>query len=505
LTISNVESGQYETIGHAGAKSRFCLEPLYERYSSSELQSHEEQYLRKHRRPFVLSPPSPNLKLVIVVPALNEENAIGQVLRSLCAQSLSHKEFEVIIVDNGSTDSTRQVVWDFVSNCEVTIHLVLERDKGCLKAIRTGMDVALDRLAHVSKPREGIIASVDADDQVGTEWASAVVEIMRQTKADMIRGPTRTAEPLPPKIEDCTKLLADVENRVNGYSELARLRLQELLLETNCRGLPIWLPRITGPNMAISRAAYVCVGGLDPRPPGDQSSHLANPLLRIGGNVRLCDEPSMTLYRSRRRSFRSFAEAGGFGVGFGMGFGDILSRATECVEKQTEIIYPNPNYIEAGLKRIFVDMTSGVEETRRNAKMRAIQFLKAPPDPSVLYHLGASPEKPTYVPILRARESLIEMTVRSGGMDYRLAEMFLMGRELLRSHVLAFEGQWINSDWFVQSLLTRIMISSRELPPHVRQIAESLKQSPNAEKTQWYDRACRIMENHYSRLLPQQS
>ena len=479
---------------------RFHLQPISERYSLDELRQREFTYLQNNRCDLGLPPPGSGLRLVIVIPALNEEEAVSGVLRSLWSQSLPHDQFEVIAVDNGSTDGTRSVVLNFARHCNLPIHLISEPVKGCLRAVRTGMDVALHRLAQVSPPYEGIIATIDADDQVGSHWATAVVETITERKTDMIRGPTQLAESPPSQVELCVKALCDVENRVNGYVELARLRLEEALLGIRHQGQPLWLPRITGPNIAISRVAYVAVGGLDPRPPGDQASHLANPLLRTGGIVTLCDDLRVTLFRSRRCSRRNFDQASGFGAGFGLGFGDMVYQATKAVEDGTTLNYPNPAWIEAGLRRVLVRLQSEDEEARKQARKLATRFLEVPPDPSALYKYGSSPDEPAQVSIVEAKAALLKMKSRAGGMDYRIAERFLMARELLRSQVLSLEGQWIESDRIIDALLKRMDFSSTNIPRHLRQMVASLKKIPNAENKKWYDAACRTLEEIYAQI-----
>jgi cellulose synthase/poly-beta-1,6-N-acetylglucosamine synthase-like glycosyltransferase len=49
-----------------------------------------------------------NYRITIVIPCLNEEEGVGRVLKDM-------PSFvdEVIVVDNGSTDQTAVVAWDF--------------------------------------------------------------------------------------------------------------------------------------------------------------------------------------------------------------------------------------------------------------------------------------------------------------------------------------------------------------------------------------------------------
>src|SRR5436853_3854680 len=55
--------------------------------------------------------PAPSPEVSIIVPARNEEVSLGDCLRSLVAQD--GLEFEVIVVDDGSTDRTREIAESF--------------------------------------------------------------------------------------------------------------------------------------------------------------------------------------------------------------------------------------------------------------------------------------------------------------------------------------------------------------------------------------------------------
>ena len=50
------------------------------------------------------------MKLTIVVPTYNRSEMLGRALRGLLNQTLPAKQYEIVIVDDGSTDSTPQVV-----------------------------------------------------------------------------------------------------------------------------------------------------------------------------------------------------------------------------------------------------------------------------------------------------------------------------------------------------------------------------------------------------------
>ena len=46
----------------------------------------------------------------VIIPAYNEENTIESCLNSLLNQTIGKESYEVIVVDDGSTDSTSEII-----------------------------------------------------------------------------------------------------------------------------------------------------------------------------------------------------------------------------------------------------------------------------------------------------------------------------------------------------------------------------------------------------------
>jgi glycosyltransferase involved in cell wall biosynthesis len=73
----------------------------------------------------------------VVVPAFNVADYMPQLLRSLSAQTLT--QFEAVVVDDGSTDRTREVVESFADD---RIGLIMQPNQGVSVARNTGLAAA---------------------------------------------------------------------------------------------------------------------------------------------------------------------------------------------------------------------------------------------------------------------------------------------------------------------------------------------------------------------------
>lgn len=89
------------------------------------------------------------VKLTVLMPAYNAERYVAQAVSSVLAQTFG--EFELLVVDDGSTDATADIVRSFG---DPRIVLVRQENQGIAGALNTGLGMA----------RSNLIARFDADD-----------------------------------------------------------------------------------------------------------------------------------------------------------------------------------------------------------------------------------------------------------------------------------------------------------------------------------------------------
>ncbi|XOV91932.1 MAG: glycosyltransferase family 2 protein [Bacteroidota bacterium] len=109
----------------------------------------------------------------VIIPALNEENAIGFVLEDIPMDIVE----EVIVVDNGSVDKTIQVA----KKKGATV--LLEKSKGYGNACLKGMDYI-----EKSKEKPDIIVFLDADYSDYPEDLPKLINPIISGKADLVIG-----------------------------------------------------------------------------------------------------------------------------------------------------------------------------------------------------------------------------------------------------------------------------------------------------------------------------
>jgi len=77
--------------------------------------------------------------LTIVVPAYNVERYIQQCLNSLIGQTID--DFQVIIINDGSTDGTADICNQYVSESNGRIKYVYQENRGLGAARNTGLNL----------------------------------------------------------------------------------------------------------------------------------------------------------------------------------------------------------------------------------------------------------------------------------------------------------------------------------------------------------------------------
>ena len=130
--------------------------------------------------------PSPYLSLVI--PCYNEQENVPTLLQRVegALQQL-HQPFEVIIIDDGSTDSTTALLAEAMHTRPWLRVIRMARNGGQSAAFEAGFEAA----------RGQLIATIDADLQNDPEEIPRLVPLLDERKVDMVTGWRRDRQDTP--------------------------------------------------------------------------------------------------------------------------------------------------------------------------------------------------------------------------------------------------------------------------------------------------------------------
>lgn len=116
----------------------------------------------------------------VVVCTYNRSNLLKQVMNTLISQTISTDEYELIIVDNNSTDNTKEVCYDIISNNpDIAIRYIVEKKQGISNARNRGWKVATGTF----------IAYTDDDCKIPNNWLSIAKKIVVEDNPGLFGGP----------------------------------------------------------------------------------------------------------------------------------------------------------------------------------------------------------------------------------------------------------------------------------------------------------------------------
>lgn len=111
-------------------------------------------------------------KVSIIISAYNVEDHIAECLDSILNQT--YKDFEVILVDDGSTDETLRIITQYTEQ-DPRIKLVYQKHSGTATARNNGLD----------KSTGNLITFIQADDNVEPNYLTDLVQQMEQAQSNI--------------------------------------------------------------------------------------------------------------------------------------------------------------------------------------------------------------------------------------------------------------------------------------------------------------------------------
>ena len=115
------------------------------------------------------------MKLSVIIPVYNVENYIQQCLESLIRQDLDYREYELIIVNDGSPDNSENIIKQYIASAGNIVYI---------KQDNAGVSVARNRGLDIAKGK--YILFVDPDDSIRQNTLKKIVAHAEQTQSDVM-------------------------------------------------------------------------------------------------------------------------------------------------------------------------------------------------------------------------------------------------------------------------------------------------------------------------------
>jgi cellulose synthase/poly-beta-1,6-N-acetylglucosamine synthase-like glycosyltransferase len=196
--------------------------------------------------------PAAATRISVLIPARNEEKNIVDCLRSLAQQTYPNNLFEVIVLDDHSTDGTAAAVNAFVGG-GLRVSCVRMAEVPQPETIKAHKKFAIE--TGVKKAFGELIVTTDADCTFPTGWLATLAACYEEKGAKFIAAPVR--------------IVTSSRSLLSIFQILDFLTLQGI---TGAAVYKRFHSMCNGANLAYSKAAFDAVGGfrdIDSIPSGD--------------------------------------------------------------------------------------------------------------------------------------------------------------------------------------------------------------------------------------------
>lgn len=226
--------------------------------------------------------PVTDVKVSVLIAVRNEEHNLPALLQNLSSQHYPSALFEVVIIDDHSTDNTWKIL-DEVSgyNFQLIKLQLPEHTSSKKKAIELGVKAASGDL----------IIATDADCRMGNGWLSAHASFYKQTGAKFIAAPVVMHAP---------------QTLLGIFQSLDFLTLQTI---TGASVFKRFHTMCNGANLSFERKVFFEVDGydgIDDIPSGDDMLLMHKIYLRYPDRVHYLKHPVAIVSTTPQPSWKSF-------------------------------------------------------------------------------------------------------------------------------------------------------------------------------------------------------
>ena len=222
-------------------------------------------------------------RVSVLVPVRNEEKHIANLLQDLIAQNYPITLFNIIVIDDHSTDQTAAIVRSFSNSNLRLLNLTLEKPINSYKkrAIATA----------IAECDAELIITTDGDCRMGPDWIASIVSMYEQEHCQLISSPV-------------------AYHHEKNLAEKIQTVEFELLIAAGAACIQNKFPNTcNGANLAYTRSAFYAVGGfkgIDELASGDDELLLHKMHKQFPDGLRFLKESRAIVYTEAKGTLRAF-------------------------------------------------------------------------------------------------------------------------------------------------------------------------------------------------------
>jgi len=250
----------------------------------------------------------------VVIPTRNRATLLDRTLGSLLAQTLPGERFEVIVVDNGSTDATLEICRAWAGRLR-NFRSICEKEPG----------LHVGRHAGLRASRSELLVYADDDIRAFPTWLEGMVDAFRDLNVGLVGGNSLPEFDASPPV--WWEQLKEKSPRGWAIPPLS-------LLDYGAKDGDIEPRLVWGCNFGVRRSLVENAGGFHPdgmpadrlQFRGDGESHVTAFAARRGLRIRFAPRASIHHFTPASRLTDEYLHARGYAQGFSRVYAEVRRR-----------------------------------------------------------------------------------------------------------------------------------------------------------------------------------